>query len=147
MAEIQLTNSDLVALVDDDDFERVSERQWYFDHGYAKSTNHPQVYLHKFIMGDAPEGMFVDHIHGNKLDNRKSELRFVTPAQSSMNAGLRKDNKLGVKGVSKHGKKYETQIQYNGKKMHVGMYPTPEEASTAYQAKALELFGEYARVN
>jgi hypothetical protein len=149
MAQIELANSDLIALIDDDDVERVSRRNWYLTNSgyplsYSKGTT---TLLHQFIIGRAPEGMFSDHINRNKLDNRKSNLRFVTPLQSSANTGARKSNKLGIKGVHMLHGNYVAEMRSQGKKFWLGTHPTVEAASAAYQAKALELFGEYARVN
>lgn len=84
MAEVILADGS-VALVDDDDFERVNRFRWRLHpQGYAfrKTTRgrgkHVTVLMHRFVM-NAPDGMEVDHLHGNKLDNRKSELALITP--------------------------------------------------------------------
>jgi len=77
------------AIIDDDDFERAIKFRWYLDSkGYAKrnirrSDGYKTIqFLSRFIM-DAAVGIQVDHINGNKLDNRKSELRLCTHQQNN----------------------------------------------------------------
>jgi len=86
MAEIILTDGS-VALVDDEDFERVNRSHWKLHpqgYAYRKTTRgrgkHVTILMHRFIM-NAPAGMEVDHLHGSKLDNRKSQLCLITPLE------------------------------------------------------------------
>jgi hypothetical protein len=142
----------LTAIIDDDDFDKISIRKWRSEKGYAKSGGaYNSVYMHRIIT-NAPIGMEVDHINGNPLDNRKCNLRICTGAQNRYNRpayGGKKKNKSGYKGVwrPKNSKKYVAEIRYNLKKYHLGSFNTPEEAACAYNKKALEFFGEYARLN
>lgn len=90
----------------------------------------------------------VDHIDGNKLNNRIENLRSATTSQNQHNRTKYKNNTSGYKGVSFYGKnKYKcwgANIQVNGKQKHLGYFLTPEEAFAAYCKAALELHGEFA---
>jgi len=83
-----LLSNNKVCLVDDDDFVKVSSYNWKESRGYAY-TNIKDigiVMMHRMIMGlQRGDGLEVDHIHHNKLDNRKSQLRICTPLQNSQN--------------------------------------------------------------
>ncbi len=89
-----------VAIIDNADAERVLGRRWRIDaYGYAiAGCGKGTTTLHRFLMGAQP-GDEVDHINRTKLDNRRSNLRFVTHAQNCINAGLRNTNTSGFKGV------------------------------------------------
>jgi len=93
--------------------------------------------------------MHVDHINGNPLDNRKSNLRICTHAENSNNTGPRKNNTSGYKGVywAKRNKRWLAQITHNGKQVYIGHYKDKEEAARAYDAKAKEFQGEFAYLN
>ena len=97
---------------------------------------------HDRAIGD---GLIIDHINGNHLDNRIYNLREVTPAQNTMNSRLRVSKKSGFpKGVSFQAGKYKAQIKLNKKTQYLGSFPTIEEAFSAYQEAAKRLFGEFA---
>ena len=166
MADIQLWKnrnelSDKVAIVDDEDYEKVVEAvgrgKWYaHDNGGAKDyamNGCSDKSIHRVVM-DAPKGMDVDHINGDPLDNRKQNLRICTRAQNSQNKKLRCDSKSGFKGVWERAPgRYLAYIGDPGtaypkkRRIRLGTYPTAEEAARAYDAKAKELFGEFAYLN
>jgi hypothetical protein len=111
---------------------------------------HVIQYLHRLIL-DAKKGEYVDHINGDLLDNRKSNLRLCSNSQNIRNQNKHKDNTSGYKGVS-YNKRLKTnpwsaQIKYNRHSYHLGYYPTKELAAIAYNNKAIELFKEFARLN
>jgi len=121
----------------------------------ARSTGVNQVLIHRLIMG-FPEGMFIDHINGNGLDNRKENLRVCTPSQNCMNKKLRSDSTTGYKGVYKiksstNKSPYRASIGLPGdrgkNKKSLGYFPTAWEAALAYNEAATRLFGEYAYLN
>jgi len=151
--EIKLTQGK-VAIVDDDDYEYLSKNNWYFSGGYAKkatsrkSGKHTIVRMHRVIM-DAPIGVDVDHRDGDKLNNRKENLRLCNRSQNLANKKLGAKNTSGYKGVTwfKRDKKWRAQIKHNRKAIHIGYYDNLEAAAKAYDEKAREFFGEYARVN
>jgi hypothetical protein len=101
--------------------------------------------LHRLIIA-APRGSIVDHINGDGLDNRRSNLRIVSSSENSQNrravgGGPR------FKGVSRRSGGYGASIFYNGSRRWLGTFRTAEDAARAYDATALECFGEYARLN
>jgi hypothetical protein len=156
MKEIVLTNGK-IALVDDEDFEELSEIKWYFrKEGYAvgnlpspKKGVYPKQLMHRHIMS-AKKGQQIDHINGNKLDNRKCNLRIADASLNQANSKLRSTNTTGYRGVQykKDRKKcwYAT-IKHNYKVICLGYFETKKEAGLAYNEKAKELFGEFARLN
>jgi len=91
---------------------------------------------------------FLDHINGNGLDNRISNLREATSAQNNRNTPRRCDNTSGYKGVCYHisNKRYTAGIRINGVGKHLGSFATAKEAHAAYCTAAKENFGEFARV-
>lgn len=105
------------------------------------------ILMHRAILG-ASDGVYVDHINGNKLDNRRSNLRIATPQQSAYNTT--KPNKNGYRGVTLHAgraKPYQASIHLNGRKKSLGYYATAREAAAAYDAAALLHQGEFAKLN
>lgn len=90
----------------------------------------------------------IDHINGDRADNRISNLREATRSQNNCNRGATSANTSGYKGVffKKHGSRWQAQIKINGRIKHIGYFPTPEAASVAYTEAALRLHGEFARV-
>jgi hypothetical protein len=87
----------------------------------------------------------LDHIDGDKDNNKFSNLREVTTKQNSENRGKQRNNKTGYKGVSFNSRlqKYVAQIQHNSQAIYIGLYPTAYEAHLAYENKAKELFTHY----
>jgi hypothetical protein len=87
----------------------------------------------------------IDHIDGNKLNNKFSNLREVTNKQNTENRGKQRNNKTGYKGVSFNNrlKKYVAQIQHNNQPIYIGIYATAYDAHLAYETKAKELFTHY----
>ena len=148
--EIPMANGH-IAIVDDDDFSRVSQFKWQVNtYGYARRTMYNEarirvdVKMHRFIAGVTDRSIEVDHRNGNKLDNRKENLRLCTHSQNMMNRGANRRNKSGFKGVVKKGDSWEARIAVNKIYKHLGRFPTAELASEAYKQAAIELHGEFA---
>lgn len=100
-----------------------------------------------YMTGKWPDDQ-VDHIDGNRSNNRISNIRECNRHQNAQNCKTRSDNKLGIKGVSfsKKDNIFVTQIQSNGKVYQVGSFKTAEEAQKAYAEAALKYHGEFARI-
>jgi hypothetical protein len=103
--------------------------------------------MHRFLIGEA--GLYVDHRNGDGLDNRRANLRSATNSQNQANRGKSKRNKSGFKGVYFHkpAQKFLASIQFEGKLRHLGLFADPIEAAKAYDAAALEYFGQFAKTN
>lgn len=102
-------------------------------HGYLQTKHNGIVYLnHRLIWlmhyGWLPK--LIDHVNGNKTDNRIENLRQATPQQNQHNAKRRVDNKSGVKGVvwRKDSRKWRADIQVNGKRRSLGCFDSIENA-------------------
>ena len=104
--------------------------------------------MHRQIM-IAPEGFVVDHIDGNSLNNRKTNLRICTQAQNIHNSRPRRNRSSKYKGVfwDKVNKKWSTNIRKGDKRIYLGGFDDEIEAAIAYDRKAAELFGEFAYLN
>lgn len=156
MRVIELTKG-YAAIVDDEDFDYLAQWRWTAIVGkhavYAARKmiigGKPKALLmHRAIL-NAPDGIEVDHINRDGIDNRRCNLRLVTKAQNRQNAKLRKDNSVGVKGVhfDKQHKKFRARIQANGKRIEIGLFKTAESAMAAYEQAARVYHGEFARLN
>jgi hypothetical protein len=102
--------------------------------------------LHREIMNAQPHDE-VDHRDGDGLNCRRSNLRFCTRSQNLCNGPLRSDNRAGLKGAiwDERSKKWRAELSFNGKRKHLGLFVTPEEAHAAYLKSAVETYGEFAR--
>jgi HNH endonuclease len=97
--------------------------------------------LHGLLM-QAPKGMHVDHVNGDPLDNRRANLRVVTPSINQVNRkSLNRNNTSGVRGVAMLGEKWRAQIMVNGKAHHLGMFESLDDAVDARRAAEIRLFG------
>ena len=147
MKEIPLTQGK-IAIVDDEDFDLVMAKKWHYslssaNYGRARSNN---VSMHRFIM-QAQKGLEVDHINGDPLDNRRSNLRIVTHAQNQKNMKVHTTNVSGAKGVSWHKKasKWQAHIMVDGKRYYLGVFKNIHEAAEAYKQAAKLHFKEFER--
>lgn len=147
MKELPLTKGYTTA-VDDEDFERLSAWKWFYCSGYAarweKGTPRKRILLHKFLK----EGLIIDHIDGNPLNNSKQNLRSCSHVQNCMNKKMLKNNTTGYKGVwfNKSSGKYVAEIYVNKIRIFLGEYSTPEIAGDAYKKAAIIHHGEFRRV-
>jgi len=139
------------AKVDSEDFEFLSQWRWHFNLlGYAAKFCKKRgqcVTMHRYII-NPKKGQEVDHINGDKLDNRKSNLRICTSSQNKCNKAKQSNNSTGLKGVTKLKTKKDSfmaQIGFNKKHYYIGVFPTAKKAHTAYCEKATELHGEFAK--
>jgi len=149
--EIKLTNSNKVTLIDDTDYSLLIDsgvRCWHLTHdGYVRGcVNGVNVFMHRMILN--PGKLHTDHINGNKLDNRKSNLRKATRSQNMAN---RKPNSKGTseyKGVYKNkSHTWTASIWKDNHKTHIGSFMSEEDAAKAYDFYAKAYFGEFAKFN
>jgi hypothetical protein len=139
------------ALVDDADFALVSERNWYFRDGYAKSKDMRTkviVSLQAFLMRP-PEGFEVDHIDRDGLNCRRGNMRIATHAQNLQNVARKRTNASGFIGVhwDKRCKRWVAQAKANGEHVFLGRHASAEEAARVRDAWVLEHHGSFATLN
>lgn len=139
------------AIVDAEDYKEISRHKWaYHCNGYAfrskwvNGKNHC-ILMHRVIAG-TPSKKVTDHINGNKLDNRRSNLRVCTIAENLYNQGLRTDNKSGTRGVSWDSRRRLWRARANKfrKEHHIGRFSTLEEAVTARKQAVEKLYGDFS---
>lgn len=161
MRVIELTRGQ-VAIVDDDDFDRVAQYKWQYiksvksDNGYATRMAYmgyrekrKVILMHRFII-NASSNMEVDHKNNNGLDNRKENLRLATTSQNRFNRKTLSNNTSGVKGVivdPEYPNKFVARISSNGKNKYLGRFTDIEKAREAYNNAALQLHGEFVNLN
>lgn len=134
------------------DYHKISKVKWFKDStGYARMSIRrngirTDYAMHRVVIKAKP-GQIVDHINGDPLDNRRSNLRIVTASQNNMNSKPSLNRKY--KGVYKttKGTTYESRIGFKGKQIYLGCFKTQEEAAAAYDDGAMILFGDFARLN
>lgn len=108
--------------VDRRDFKRLSQHKWYLSNkGYAvrnrKANETGQLRMHRDVMA-AKDGDIVDHINRDKLDNRRSNLRFVSHGENRRNSKANSTNKLGIKNISaKKCGGYQLEMRIDGVRM------------------------------
>ena len=136
----------------------IDEKAWYIDNrGYIRraiceSDTKVDVHIHRHILvldGCSLKGLCVDHINGNKLDNRAKNLRVATHSQNGCNRGKQKNNTSGFKGVSwdDSNKAWRAQISVTKKQIYLGCYQCPKEAHDVYLAAAQKYHGEFSFEN
>lgn len=139
------------AIVDDKNYEWLNQWKWY---AHKERNNiYPlrgkdDMRMPRLIMS-AKKGEQIDHRNINGLDNRECNLRFCTNSQNLQNARKSKNCSSQYKGVcwAKSKKKWQVNIQLNKIFFNLGRFDTEIEAAKIYDAKAKELFGDFARLN
>lgn len=150
MSEVYLATGEAV-LVDQTDFRRVAQHRWFFRGGYAVGSRINGIKtlgMHRFILL-APSGVCVDHINGDRLDNRRENIRLCNYAQNSMNKKSSLTSLSKYKGVHFDivRDKWRAQIYINGKNRHIGYFDDELSAAQSYNNRAIEEFGVWARTN
>lgn len=151
VVEVKLGNSGHYVLIDEEDFEVVSNLRLKL-HKCSETHSYPAakvqgriILLHRLIAAtpDLPE---VDHKNGNRLDCTRKNLRPCTHAQNMMNRKVRKDCSSGFKGVYQDWRSslFVARITANKKCRVLGWFKTAEEASAAYIEAAKQLHGEFS---
>jgi len=158
MKHIPLTQG-LFSIVDDEDYEAINAYKWY---AYKSSENYyagrnirlengkqRMISMHRTIL-KTPQGMLTDHRDGNGLNNCRSNIRICTHSQNQMNSKKPKGNCSSVyKGVHwrKSRNRWVAHVFINGKPHYAGIFREEQDAARAYDKKALEIFGKFARTN
>lgn len=147
---VQLTRG-LVALVDPEDVPLVSPFFWKANKSrrgyYACRSQKPQM-MHVLIMGERAD-FEIDHANGNKLDNRRSNLRWATREQNQANRPGSTGRTSKYKGVCwrKRERRWYASIRFKGVVRALGTYLAEDDAARAYDRAARELHGQFAVLN
>jgi hypothetical protein len=144
--------------IDDEDYPLVCGFTWreQAGNGYIRTScnkiNHRptiQVYLHRLIVGKICPYFVVDHIDGNKKNNKKSNLRVCHQRDNTRNqTTARKNNTSGFKGVTEHRRGlWISRIMVNRRNLYLGIFKTKESAALAYNNAAIKHYKEFAKLN
>lgn len=137
-------------LVDDEDFEKVNKFKWNLNQkGYVRGTARAgRNRLHRYLM-QCPKGLEIDHINGDKLNNRKENLRICTCSQNSKNKkkGIRNNQTSKYKGVTFVSGGWRVHVWNNYRKLYLGEYKTEHLAAIVYDFAVKQLHGEFAKTN
>lgn len=157
LKEIKLKNNQII-LLDEEDFKLYGNVSWQLNSvGYARRTmcckinkcGYKTVLMHRLIMKTEDPKVKIDHINGNKLDNRKENLRFCTLSQNQFNRNKKKNSRSKFKGIyfdKRPGYKHRpwcAEISINGKKIFLGYFKTEKEAAYTYRNKAKKVHKEF----
>lgn len=147
------THPNTFTLVDDTDFEWLSQWKWTAVKLRAgiraiRKSHNKVLYMHRFIT-NCPKGLDVDHKNHIGIDNQRHNLRKCTRSQNLQNSRKAKGCSSQFKGVcwSKKSKKWQVALMFNGKLYRLGYFTNETEAGKAYDKKAIELFEEFACLN
>lgn len=152
MREIYLTQN-LTTQVDDDDYEYLSQFNWYAAkmgkfYAVRRGPNNTTLRMHAIIL-NPPDGMQVDHIDGNSLNNQRNNLRICTQKENARNRTKLEGTSSMYKGV--HWRedigKWQSYIYINRVKKILGNFMTQIEAAIYYDIAAKTYFGEFAKLN
>jgi hypothetical protein len=153
MKHVKLTNSNNTAIVDDEKFYLVSKCNWQVrKSGYVVTkskhfaSNGKSVRLHR-VLTNCPTGEVVDHINGNKLDNRMDNLRVCSIAENTRNQTRGIDKSSKYKGVRKMRNKWVARLYFNKEYVYSATFETEYAAAIAYDLAAKMWFGDFARCN
>ena len=113
---------------------------------YLRQSGDRQLFAHRVIL-DAPLGSMVDHINGDGLDNRRSNLRIATPGENKRNSRKRTIGTSGFKGVYRHRTRWQARGHLECKVVYLGSFSTERDAALAYNEFAKKNYGEFALLN
>lgn len=150
-----------VVYVDDVDADIAMSTWFVNDRGYAvRRAARPRrlnIRMHRIIMRrvlgrELDRWELVDHINGDRLDNRRSNLRLCNNSQNGFNRDVPAHNSTGYKGVSRNTyqtgpRPFQANITVNRRKVYLGSFATAQDAARAYDAAARQVAGEFARGN
>jgi hypothetical protein len=136
-------------IIDEDLYYDIIKYKWCKNKNDIRTLiNNKQIALSRYIMNYKGEN-YVDHINNNPLDNRKCNLRIVTPEQNNMNKSSHKNSSSKYIGVywHKQNKKWQTSITFKGNTVHLGTFEDEIEAAKARDIATLKYFGEHGNLN
>lgn len=139
-------HNDKFVIVDDVDFEWANSQKWYLHQkGYALNSKHFR--MHRLI-NQTPKGLQTDHENGNKLDNRRGNLRTCNNSENHYNIKRMSNNTSGHKGISwsKAAKKWHAYINKDGKRTYLGIFDDKQEAIRVYRAAAKKKHGQFVNI-
>jgi len=146
-------NKKIETIIDTEDYEKVKGIKWYLGDGkyvihsrYKKAS----LKLHRTILElSENDNSIIDHIDGNPLNNKKSNLRICTSQQNTFNQKKRINNTSGFKGIfwNKIESKWESRIGVNCKRIFLGHFKNKIDAVKSYNEAASKYHGEFARLN
>jgi hypothetical protein len=138
--------------IDAQDFDLISQYHWTLHkEGYSIARvpgTKRQILMHRLIMGVVDKPCFeIDHINHNRLDNRRSNLRFCTRSQNIANSLKIKPGTSQYKGVYLDQNRFHAQIGINNKRFNLGRFFSELDAALCYDIRARQVFGDYACLN
>lgn len=136
-----------ISMIDLSDVEKCKLYKWHFNAGYIKRGD--RLPLHNFLLNIKPSRETpIDHKNGNKLDNRKQNLRVCTPKDNRCNTSKRYGSSK-FKGVSYYKiiNKWRASIKVNGNDVYLGIFEKEMDAAIAYDMAAKIHHGEFANLN
>lgn len=138
-------------IIDDEDLEKVIKYKWQkSSSGYATTCikNGNTMLMHRLVL-NVPKEKWTHHVNENKLDNRRVNLRICSPKQNHAARGITRHNTSGYKGVcwDKNRNKWMAYISIDNKFKQLGRHDNIIDAAKAYDKKAIEVHGEFAKVN
>lgn len=149
-------NQGYFATIDAADYEKVSQFKWYVTSGNGSRTRYAicndfrsgkkrTTQMHRLLM-DAPDGVSVDHIDRDGLNNTRSNLRLATLQENLLNKGADRDCESGYRGVFRRAGsgRWVAVMSIHGRRINIGSFDNPEDAARAYNALAREFRGEFA---
>ena len=153
--DIPLSNNKYTK-IDKSDYEKIKSYSWYYtSNGYASSgginkcsKENKRKLLHRYILGITSSNIQIDHINGDRLDNRRSNLRVASNAENSRNGFIRNDNTSGHRGISFDSERNMWVAEINkDKKRYMKRFIEKSDAIIWYKDMAMKLFGKFCSLN